>query len=75
MRKRGAAPARETTDFVDREETSETKLVPDAAFIMENIEAPHQGPCALLWRLMRCRKDPGAAGLFQGVPLQGMGLV
>jgi hypothetical protein len=55
MRKRGAAPARETTDFVDREETSETKLVPDAAFIMENIEAPHQGPCALLWRLMRCR--------------------
>jgi hypothetical protein len=29
---------RETTDFVDGEETSETKLVPDAAFIMENIE-------------------------------------
>jgi hypothetical protein len=38
MRKRGTSPARETTDFVDSEETSETKLVPDAVFIMENIE-------------------------------------
>jgi hypothetical protein len=39
MRKRGTTPARETTDFVGTEETSENKLVPDAAFIMENIEA------------------------------------
>jgi hypothetical protein len=38
MRRRGTSPARETTDFVDSEETSENKLVPDAAFIMENIE-------------------------------------
>jgi hypothetical protein len=38
MRKRGTIPARETTDFVADEETSDTKLVPDAAFIMENIE-------------------------------------
>jgi hypothetical protein len=38
MRKRGTSPARETTDFVAEEETSDTKLVPDGAFIMENIE-------------------------------------
>jgi hypothetical protein len=38
MRRRGVAPSRETTDFVDREEISENKLVPDAALIMENIE-------------------------------------
>jgi hypothetical protein len=38
MRKRATAPARETTDFVADEEISDNKLVPDAAFIMENIE-------------------------------------
>ena len=38
MRKRGTAPARETTDFVDGEESSENKLVPDAVFVLENIE-------------------------------------
>jgi hypothetical protein len=39
MMKRRGVPARETTDFVDAEETSENKLVPDAAFIMENVES------------------------------------
>jgi Replication-relaxation len=38
MRRRGGAPARETTDVVDGEESSENKLVPDAVFIMENVE-------------------------------------
>jgi len=38
MRKKGAATYRETTDFVAQEEISENKLVPDAAFIMENTE-------------------------------------
>jgi Replication-relaxation len=38
MRRRGTTPARETTDFVGPEETSDNKLVPDAAFIMENTE-------------------------------------
>jgi hypothetical protein len=38
MVKKGHSVARETTDFVDTEEISENKLVPDAAFILENIE-------------------------------------
>jgi protein involved in plasmid replication-relaxation len=49
MRKRGTAPARETTDFVGTEETSETKLVPDAAFIMENIETGKRALFLLRW--------------------------
>lgn len=39
MRKRKGVPARETTDFVDEEETSDNKLVPDGVFIMENVES------------------------------------
>ncbi len=38
MIRKGASVTRETTDFVGPEETSDNKLVPDAAFIMENIE-------------------------------------
>src|SRR4051812_9235078 len=38
MIKKGHSVARETTDFVTAEEVSENKLVPDAAFILENIE-------------------------------------
>jgi hypothetical protein len=38
MIKRGTTVARETTDFVSHEEVSENKLVPDAAFILENLE-------------------------------------
>jgi hypothetical protein len=36
--KRGNHIVRETTDFVAREETAENRIVPDAAFIIENIE-------------------------------------
>jgi hypothetical protein len=36
--KRGKHIARETTDFVAVEETTENKIVPDAAFILENTE-------------------------------------
>ena len=36
--KRGNRIARETTDYVDKEETAENRIVPDAAFIMENID-------------------------------------
>jgi hypothetical protein len=36
--KRGTRVARETTDYVDKEETAENRIVPDAAFIMENID-------------------------------------
>ncbi len=35
--KRGSHIVRETTDYVDKEETSENRIVPDAAFIVENI--------------------------------------
>jgi hypothetical protein len=38
MIKKGAHVTRETTDYVDRSEISENKLVPDAAFILENIK-------------------------------------
>jgi protein involved in plasmid replication-relaxation len=38
IRKKKGSPARETTDFVSDCEISENKLVPDSAFIMENIE-------------------------------------
>jgi hypothetical protein len=36
--KRGNRVARETTDYVDKEETAENRIVPDAAFILENID-------------------------------------
>jgi hypothetical protein len=36
-RRRGEFVVRETTDFVDSEETPENKIIPDAAFILENI--------------------------------------
>jgi Replication-relaxation len=36
--KRGNHVARETTDYVAGEETSDNRIVPDAAFILENIE-------------------------------------
>jgi hypothetical protein len=37
MVKRGGVMGRETTDFVDTEQVSENKLVPDAVFILENV--------------------------------------
>ena len=36
--KRGNHIVRETTDYVASEETSENRIIPDAAFIIENIE-------------------------------------
>jgi len=39
MVKKGRHVTRETTDYVGAEETSENKLVPDGAFILENIQA------------------------------------
>lgn len=36
--KRGTHVSRETTDYVAAEETTENRIVPDAAFILENIE-------------------------------------
>jgi Replication-relaxation len=36
--KRGTKVARETTDYVSSEETSENRIIPDAAFILENVE-------------------------------------
>jgi hypothetical protein len=38
-RKRGDILVGETTDFVAAEETAENKIIPDAAFILENIES------------------------------------
>lgn len=36
--KRGGRVARETTDFVAAEETPENRIIPDAAFVLENVE-------------------------------------
>jgi hypothetical protein len=36
--KRGNHIVRETTDFVAKEEIAENRIIPDAAFILENIE-------------------------------------
>lgn len=36
--KRAGKVMRETTDFVDNQETAENRIIPDAAFVMENIE-------------------------------------
>src|SRR4051794_15492758 len=38
MIKKGLRVTRETTDFFAKEETSENKIIPDAAFIIENIQ-------------------------------------
>jgi hypothetical protein len=37
--KRGTLVARETTDYVANEETTENRIVPDAAFVMENVSS------------------------------------
>jgi hypothetical protein len=37
--KRGTRVERETTDYVAKEESSDTRIIPDAAFILENIES------------------------------------
>jgi hypothetical protein len=37
--RRGNRVCRETSDFVDAPETSENRIVPDAAFILENVES------------------------------------
>jgi hypothetical protein len=36
--KRGSQIRQETTDYVDKEEITQNRIVPDAAFILENIE-------------------------------------
>jgi hypothetical protein len=41
--KRGTRVFRETTDYVDKEETAENRIVPDAAFIIENIDTKRRG--------------------------------
>jgi hypothetical protein len=38
VKKQGEKLTRETTDFVDQDESIENKIVPDAVFILENIE-------------------------------------
>jgi hypothetical protein len=43
MRRKGSISSRETTDYVGVEETSENKLVPDAAFILENVDTSKCG--------------------------------
>jgi hypothetical protein len=43
MIKKGSAIARETTDFVSDEEVSDNKFVPDAVFILENVETKKRG--------------------------------
>jgi hypothetical protein len=41
--RRGGRIARETTDFVAAEETPENRIIPDAAFVLENVESGRRG--------------------------------
>ena len=41
--RRGGRIARETTDFVAAEETPENRIIPDAAFVLENVETGRRG--------------------------------
>ena len=41
--KRGTHIARETTDYVAAEESAENRIVPDAAFVLENIASKERG--------------------------------
>jgi protein involved in plasmid replication-relaxation len=41
--KRGGRIARETTDFVAAEEISKNRIIPDAAFVLENVETGRPG--------------------------------
>lgn len=41
--KRGTRILRETTDFIASEETNENRIVPDAAFVLENVETERCG--------------------------------
>src|SRR3712207_1390977 len=41
--KRGGRIARETTDFVANEEAPENRIIPDAAFVLENVETGRRG--------------------------------
>jgi hypothetical protein len=41
--KRGGRIARETTDFVAAGETPENRIIPDAAFVLENVETGRRG--------------------------------
>ena len=41
--RRSTRIARETTDFVAREETPENRIIPDAAFVLENLETQRRG--------------------------------
>src|SRR4051794_37550919 len=43
MVKRGNRLQRETTDFLGPQETSENRIVPDAAFVLENVETGRRG--------------------------------
>ena len=41
--KRGTRIARETTDYVAAEESAENRIVPDAAFVLENVASKERG--------------------------------
>jgi hypothetical protein len=47
--KRGTHLERETTDYVDKEENIYTRIVPDAAFILENIESGKRALFSWKW--------------------------
>ena len=42
-KKQGEQWVRKTTDYVAEEETSETHIIPDAAFILENVQTKKRG--------------------------------
>src|SRR5512144_2617623 len=63
--KRGTRVERETTDYVAKEETSDTRIIPDAAFILENIESGNARSFSWKWiwgRRGLCPRSRGTNG-------------
>ena len=60
--KRGGRIARETTDFVAAEETPD-RIIPDAAFVLENVETGRRGLFFLKMDMATPSRMPGAKGI------------
>jgi Replication-relaxation len=61
--KRGTRVERETTDYVAKEETSDTRIIPDAAFIVENPKATSVRCSLWKWAWEQSGSSPRLPGI------------
>ena len=59
--KRQGRIARETTDFVAAEEIPENRIIPDAAFVLENVETERRACFSLRWTWPPSASSPRSA--------------